>query len=1180
LECKAPFVGFRIKLPCGNKSNGAIEPWSQYPCQDFKYLWSTGSTNCSIGGLSAGMYYVTVTFQDTCKNVQSFNLESQYVPSLVANVTHICGDNTLNFGKIELIGDYNYAFSWSLSGRNGKVLDPVYIAGKYCVTGIPPTPGCLIDSCFYVKKSPSMEVSVEESYGQCDSTVPAIIIAKVTGGIKPYSYYWNNIKGDSIFAFPLSKNNTDSVSLKLIDSVGCIYTAKFKKPSPPGKNLVTYVSYPVCIGSKGAFIITEVKDLLAPYTYQWNNGQTGFIMTGALKDTAYKVTVTDARGCTVVVRDMFVWKENANSGTYDPIVKHSCFGLPNGFVDINKQDGDLRTFYWSNGTHKPKADSLYPGNYSLVMIENSNHDCVFVGNYTIKSIEGNFPAKVMSTCKDSNGVISIDQTLNKNNRLSVKWGDVNSTNFNRYKLATGTYYATITYYDCEFPSKYTVVDFSDSSNISNIKINPCKGFKNGYIKALDIYGVDPLKYTWVKSIADTLAFNSNQNAISDLSDGIYLLTITDSRGCTVSKSYTLFNGNLDTIDSGCQKKIFCDNYLIKTIPKSIKGFVMAYIWNSTQDEIKIKAISNEIDSFTVVVKKNGSNGWQQESTFKLNGTKYYKITKNGDYLVIVSDGQCEREFYFTVCTKEIKLCSTPKIIPCTGTGNDDGKIELISPIFCAYNSQTMKTDTLSGSDFTFFWVRLSDGYEFGVNENVISSLSAGDYKLKYRRYDCWSGLFEKTFTITCNCNINVNISELNNTCPYRSNGSVKLSNVSTNYKIMWSTGQLGGSELKNLAKGDYSVKILDESTGCSKIFRFTIEQNNVTPTLIKDCIWEYNCNNDKYKIDFGIENVEPLPESCNNIVTCKVFHNTYTETGGYFFTDIQVFGDKCIAKKVCINGNIVDNNFTVPRQKELDKERCGTIDICKFENNNYIIENSFIPGELHLKGNKDSCIFEQYCSVPNYTEFKTNNTFKGNTQWIIDPINNIICDYKEFCSYKNEPSYYTTKVSQILNDTCVSYWGGACYKLAYCNYSLLTPKQAITKIIDSLNTTDSLLCNWKYNYNYYDCSFKWSYPYLGIVERNKLDSILIIDNVVANIYPNPFNNEINIEFLTKLQNDVEISVLDVVGREIIKSKKVQLDDNQKIIFNLVDLPDGFYEIKIKNLVSHKINTYKLIHYNK
>jgi len=1176
--CKSPFVIFRVKNVCDNNGIGSISPntqWNQWACNDFKFHWSNGSNECYING-PIGIYTVTITYQDTCIRIQEIEIKKDSTPIVTANITHICGDNSFNYGKIEIIGNYNYSFNWSVPGKSGKILYPILEPGVYKLTGIPPYPGCLIDTSFVIKQSPDINVTILESYSQCDPNAAAKIITQATGGIKPYKFFWNNVLGDSIYNFPISNTTKDSVLLKLQDSLGCVFTKYFYKPI--NNNIgVYYLPYPVCTTAKGAFVIESISNFQLPFTYQWSNGQTGKIMTGAEYDKEYRVTITDARGCTIVQRDMFVGKAFRNVGSYNPVVKHSCNGLANGFIDINKNDGDQRLMYWStgkSGMNKNKLDSLIPGNYSLVLIEKSNEDCVFLGNYNINNISGNFPAKILSTCNDDNGSISIDQSLNKNNALSVKWGDVNSTAFDRYKITTGTYYATVTYYDCTFPSSYTVYNFSDTNSVTSKVLQPCKGFRNGFIQAIAPYGVAPLKYTWLKSPSDTIAINSEDNFISDLSNGFYYLTITDARGCKVSTIYNLLNKTSDTVDIGCERKIYCEGTLIKTIPKSMKGFVMAYIWNSAHDEIRIIASSNLIDSFNVTINKYGNNGWQQESKFRLNGTRDYLIATNGEYQVIISDGECERDYYFKVCTKDIHLCSTPKIIPCTGPNNNDGKIELKTPIFCSDNSSTHLTDTLNDNEFTFFWVRASDGYEFGVNENIISGLAADDYILKYRRNDCWSGLFQKTYTITCNCNISGVTSIITNSCPFMNNGKITLMYNNTNYTTKWSNGQNGVKEITGLAQGAYSVKIIENNTGCSKLFSFYVNSENVQPTHKNECVWEYNCNGQKYDHNFGIESVDPIPGSCDNLYTCNTYFNTYTKSGGSYYGNFRVVGETCLADKLCTNGNVNQRDIVRNVESFYDKQQCQKYNRCTYENQVYIIPNSVVNGTVELEYQLDTCKAIEYCTFADGSKYATGNVTKGTASWYNNSFNfGNTCDYTEECEI-GKKKYYTNNILETSRDTCYyyQYYSGVynCNIVSYCkkdpgNY---TYNVFLTVITD---TSD---CIAKYN-KYTKCDPN-NLPFLQAEERNNIKTIDNFD-IIKRIFPNPFDDKISIDIKTPKILDFNLNIYDMYGNVLLDKMFTAYPNINTVEILLPNFPSGVYNFVIKNKEYNISKNTKLIH---
>lgn len=67
------------------------------------------------------------------------------------------------------------------------------------------------------------------------------------------------------------------------------------------------------------------------------------------------------------------------------------------------------------------------------------------------------------------------------------------------------------------------------------------------------------------------------------------------------------------------------------------------------------------------------------------------------------------------------------------------------------------------------------------------------------------------------------------------------------------------------------------------------------------------------------------------------------------------------------------------------------------------------------------------------------------------------------------------------------------------------------------------------------------------------------------VYPNPFNNELNIDLTTDQTGDVEIRLLNVVGQEIVKINERMTAGNNNYTLDVgADLADGFYVVELKS----------------
>jgi len=121
-------------------------------------------------------------------------------------------------------------------------------------------------------------------------------------------------------------------------------------------------SNPNCAGGADGFINLSVSGGKAPYTYAWTNGATTEDISG-LSAGIYAITITDARGCKVVLDAQLTDPEriNISINSSDP----SC-PEESGSIDISITGGTAPYRYiWNNGATTQDIDNATAGNYQV-----------------------------------------------------------------------------------------------------------------------------------------------------------------------------------------------------------------------------------------------------------------------------------------------------------------------------------------------------------------------------------------------------------------------------------------------------------------------------------------------------------------------------------------------------------------------------------------------------------------------------------------------------------------------------------------------------------------------------------------------------------------------------------------------------------------------------------------------
>jgi hypothetical protein len=316
--CNAPCAGTATATPAGGTA-------------PYTYAWSNGGNTASLSGLCGGTYSVTITDAKGCTVVGSTTIECTPPPPCQNPVVSVTGGGTYctatTASTVLTASPAGASYVWSPGGATTQTIS-VNASGTYSVT-VTGADYCTGTANASVTFKACCNVTNGGNIGQNQSfcgCVPAGTITfgqgLPTGGAGTIEYMWlysnTGIYNASNFNqnwFPISgaTNATYTIDYELCTTryflrcsrrAGCDdWTAgESNRPcviiNPVPTVLVsntTYICNAPCTGTATAVAGSGT----APYSYSWNTGATTSSLSGLCNGT-YSVTVTDAKGCTVV----------------------------------------------------------------------------------------------------------------------------------------------------------------------------------------------------------------------------------------------------------------------------------------------------------------------------------------------------------------------------------------------------------------------------------------------------------------------------------------------------------------------------------------------------------------------------------------------------------------------------------------------------------------------------------------------------------------------------------------------------------------------------------------------------------------------------------------------------------------------------------------------------------------
>jgi len=695
--------------------------------------------------------------QDTANPITP-GAENKFCNPITVNPTiadATCAGSSDGFISISVSGGTApYTYLWNNGQTSNSIID--LSAGNYTLT-ISDALSCKHNETIILSEPAPLLANVNainETYFQAND---GSVVSNPTGGTSPYSFSWSNGSNSS------NQNNLAPgiYTLTLTDAAYCTTTKSVEILPIDCSNINLSISSTdeTYFQNNDGTAEANVNVGISPYTYSWSNGtNTAFIDN--LAPGTYTVEVIDAVGC---MQTKSVTINGITCGNFDISVTatdETYFQNNNGTAEVAASSGILPyTYSWSNGANTAVVDNLAPGNYIVEVTDAVG--CSLSETLNINAITCNtLQATIVSTNETSfqanNGTANVNvsggaapYTYNWSNGATLVF--INNLPAGNYSVqitdavgCTLNKTTTINSVDCSALSLDVV-----SSNQSYYQIN------DGTAEAVFTGGTAPLEYSWSNG--------DDANTSNNLAPGNYSLTAVDSKGCSLTKSFTINAVDCSSVELNINKTdetYFQNND--GTATAIVNGGITPYAYN-------------------------WSNG---ASTSSINNLS------PGNYSLAVSDA--------IGCP--VNQTININAITCTSLSIQVNKTD---ETYYQANDGTAQVVVNGGiSPYSYNWSN-------GLNTNAIDMLSPSTYSLEVK--DAVGCVTMENITIdalTCAA-IEVEVNQQPESCYGQNDGSVNITNISNGtspYSINWSNGS-SATTVNNLTQGTYALNITDVN-GC------------------------------------------------------------------------------------------------------------------------------------------------------------------------------------------------------------------------------------------------------------------------------------------------------------------------------------------------------------------------------
>jgi gliding motility-associated-like protein len=496
----------------------------------YTFSWSNGAALEDLNNIQAGNYTDTIRDGNGCSVILSFVVnEPLAITSSIAPVNVTC--NGLNNGSADLTvtgGTAPYTFLWSNFSGSEDVNN--LGGGKYVVI-ITDSKGCTKRDSVTIVEPGALLLSTTVTQISCFNSNNGAIDLSVAGGTPNYSYQWSNNANNAITE-DVSSLSGGTYAVTVTDANNCtaVASAIISNPLPLNDNYV--VTTPRCYGDANGSVNLIVSGGTPGYTYAWDNGDVTEDLIGITVGT-YKVTVTDANGCTLT--DSVVVGAPTQLYTSGFITNVTCFGASNGFVDITAYGGTLPyTFQWSanaNSSITEDINTVSGGNYTVTVTDGNG--CTSTGLYVVYEpslLTLNATATPVSCYGANDGQVA-SNSAGGLPPYEYLWNTF-STDSSISNLGPGLYTVMLT--DSNGCNTFDTVTVTSPSQIltNGVVTNAsCSGVADGAIDLTTTGGTGTYTFSW--------SSGASTEDVTALAAGKYKVTVTDASGCSVVDSFEI-----------------------------------------------------------------------------------------------------------------------------------------------------------------------------------------------------------------------------------------------------------------------------------------------------------------------------------------------------------------------------------------------------------------------------------------------------------------------------------------------------------------------------------------------------------------------------------------------------------------------------------------------------------------
>ncbi len=831
-----------VNVACNGEKTGLVNAAVTGGIAPYTYRWSNGATTSAITSLVAGAYTLTVTDQNNCTKTASVTITQPTAINLLLSGNDTLCPGAKNGTALATVtgGVTPYTYLWNTGATTANLSN--LGVGNYTVT-VTDQNKCQKSGTISVIETAPLRLDSSLVQPKCAGEASGSIEIKISGGIPPYTYLWENGSTTA------NRSNLTAGDYKvaITDANRCSETWIFTLKDPAPISAQVNTTEPACFGQTNGTANVTVSSP-GTHTFLWSTGAT----TSAISNIGagrYNLTVTNANGCTAT----FPFTLNAPSAGIDITTQSSnidCFGQSTGQIQTTTTGGRAPYLYiWSTGSTLANLSNLPAGTYAVTVTDQSGcGDTASVNIRQNPAITTTITANNPACFGQTNGQVSV-AVSGGSPAYSYLWSS-GATTTAITGLAAGKFVLTVT-----DALRCTKKDSAQLTAPTQLQVNAtatnvnCNGTPTGSAQAIATGGTTPYSYAW--------STGATTSAISNLTANTYGVTVSDSRACQASSSAIVTQPTalalvLSTVDIPCNET----NTGRATAQVSGGTSPYRYAWSNgattsalsnlapgdygvtvtdvagcvVNDSKRISStarINPQISATNILC--NGQSNGQASVTVTGNGVHLYLWSNGattsainnlaaGTYSVTVTNSASCRESASTTITVPPAL--TLNVVP--------------TNLRCNGQNQGQAVATAGGgvAPYAYRWSN-------GATTSSITALAAGNYSLTIT--DANQCTRTQSVNITEPSALQANATFTRETSPNARNGTATAtaSGGTSPYRFSWSTGA-STAAITGLAPGVYTVTVQD-ANGCTAVRSGSVSGDNCPGLSVSGIATDLGC---------------------------------------------------------------------------------------------------------------------------------------------------------------------------------------------------------------------------------------------------------------------------------------------------------------------------------------------------